>query len=288
MIRNTYPLFCPQILYKDRFGGNLQPFLEMNPSIFFDSDENQWIVLVRGVNYRKFKNNIYTCYVHPLHSIYWIGRGSSLDALSWEELKYDFGNLPQHSSYWNGVEDIRFLNREEVICCVPQLNPGGRPALFTAKIDYTRNILTYFTPCLPNQTTEKNWMPFERNQVIYSVSPLILKDVHEDKKEEIPLTPNQRAELEGYHGSTNGVLLTDDSWLFLIHKNKTNKVEHRWLRIHSNKTITFSPSFTFFKDPYIEFPCGLVLKEDALFVSLGVNDCQAFVVELDLSSNIPL
>lgn len=277
MILKTYPLLCPQILYKDRFGGNFQPFLEMNPAIWFE--EGEWTVLVRGVTYRKFKDNVYTCYLHPLHSIYWIGRGDSLDDLHWSELKYDFGGLPQYSSYWNGVEDIRFLNRDEVVCCVPQLHPKGQPAIFSAKIDRQRNLLTYFTPCLPNQRQEKNWMPFEKDQVLYSVCPLIQKSLYTHHQKEIPLTPSQHANLQGYHGSTNGVLLEDDSWLFLVHKNEANRVIHRWLKLN-NSQVTVSSPFTFFKDSYIEFPCGLVQKDGSVFVSLGVNDCQAFVLEV--------
>ena len=284
MIRNTFPLFCPQILYKDRFGGNLQPFLEMNPAIYFDDTTNVWTVLVRGVNYRKYHNNVFTCFVNPLHSIYWIGQGSSLDNLTWQELKYEYGGMPLYGSHWNGVEDIRFVNKDTVLCCVPQLHPKGQPSIFQAKIDYKRNILTYFTPSLPNERTEKNWMPFNGNRVIYSVCPLIMKDIQTQAKEEIPLTPEQQSTLGGYHGSTNGVQY-EGGWLFLIHKNQTNKVIHRWLLIEKDQTIRISPSFSFFKDSYIEFPCGLVYKNNTLYVSLGVNDCQAFVLELDKQPN---
>ena len=278
MIRNAFPLFCPQILYKDRFGGNLQPFLEMNPAIFFDTDAKEWIVVVRGVNYRKYLNNVFTCYVQPLHSIYWIGRGPSLQNLSWQELKYEY-NLPLYSSYWNGVEDIRFITKDTVVCCVPQLHPNGKPAIFTAKLNYERSVLTSFVPCTPNTRTEKNWMPFDKKKVIYEVSPFIVKDIQLNQQEEIPLTPLMKQMLEGYHGSTNGVPY-NDGWLFLIHKNLTNKVLHRWMFLKGSSVQVTEP-FTFFKDAYIEFPCGLVLENGLLYVSLGVNDCQAFVLELE-------
>ena len=280
MIRRTFPLFCPQILYKDRFGGNIQPFQEMNPAIFFDTDTKEWIVLVRGVSYRKYLNNVFTCFLHPLQSIYWIGRGHAVDNLSWQQLKYDLG-LPTYRSYWNGVEDIRFVTKDTILCCVPQLHPNGKPSIFKATIDYTRNVLTSFQPCSPNATTEKNWMPFGTSSVIYNVSPFVVKQIDRDEQHIVPLSAEMQATLEGYHGSTNGVPYTG-GWLFLIHKNLTNKVIHRWLFWKDSAAqVQVTDPFTFFKDAYIEFPCGLVQENGSLYVSLGVNDCQAFVLELE-------
>jgi hypothetical protein len=45
----------------------------------------------------------------------------------------------------------------------------------------------------------------------------------------------------------------------------------------------------FFAHSYIEFPCSLCEYNDTLFVSLGLNDDKAFVLELEKSAvNLPI
>jgi hypothetical protein len=282
-ILNTYPLICPQIVFKDRFQSQ-NAFLEMNPAIWYDEQTELWTVLVRGVNYRKFSNSSFTMYHSPAHSVYWIGEGKDLNTLEFQELKYDYGNLKWYSSYWNGVEDIRFINREYVIACVPQLNPGGGPALFKARINREASLLQNFQPLAPCEKPEKNWLPFPDNKeiVLYSCSPLCIKALETDSIQELPITSSVAKGLEGYHGSTNGVLV-NHTYLFLVHKNNVDgRTVHRWLWISQNYLIVrVSDPFTFFKHSYIEFPCGLVYKDKTLYVSLGVNDDKAYILRIE-------
>lgn len=56
------------------------------------------------------------------------------------------------------------------------------------------------------------------------------------------------------------------------------KRKYRVQTLGSVRLLVFLPH------SYIEFPCSLVLHEGRLFVSLGVNDDKAFVLELDPSS----
>jgi hypothetical protein len=282
-ILQTYPLICPQIPFKDRFG-NQNAFLEMNPAIWFDEITRLWTVLVRGVNYRKFINSTFTLYHSPAHSVYWIGEGYDLNELKFRELKYDFGNLKWYSTYWNGVEDIRFLDKDNIIACVPQLNPGGGPALFKATISRETSLLHSFQPLQPSERPEKNWLPFPGgNLVLYSCCPLNIKTLETDSIQEIPVDSSIQNMLEGYHGSTNGIQVKD-YFLFLIHKNNVNgRTVHRWLKISNDfKTVQASNPFTFFNHSYIEFPCGLVYikSNNKVYVSLGVNDDKAYVIEV--------
>jgi hypothetical protein len=150
------------------------------------------------------------------------------------------------------------------------------PAIFQAR--FIGSTLSEITPCFPNQT-EKNWMPFD-DKVIYSVCPFILKSVITDDRYEIALDAGTRQELEGWHGSSNGV--TMGNWkLFLIHKNQ-ERVIHRWILLDPvTQKVVISKPFVFFQHSYIEFVCSLVDYKGTLYASVGVNDCKAYIVEID-------
>ena len=88
-------------------------------------------------------------------------------------------------------------------------------------------------------------------------------------------------ELVGYHGSTNGVPYMGDHRLFLIHVNRERSF-HRWLLFHpSKKTVQVSDEFTFFQHSYIEFPVSLCEYAGKLYVSMGVNDEAAYILEIE-------
>jgi hypothetical protein len=275
-----WPLLCPQIPFKDRFG-NYSSFLEMNPAAIFDEEAQEWIVIVRGVNYRKLINKTSTLYHHPAHSVYWIAHGPDLDKLVFTEMKYYYGNLPQYASYWNGIEDARFVDTKTIIVTVPQLSEGGKPTMFLCDL-IEKNHLENFRKCEPSGKPEKNWMPFAKDKVIYDVCPLIIKDLQTSEAELLQLPPHYEKALEGYHGSTNGVQWQlPNQYLFLIHKME-DKMVNRWILLNvETKELKITEPFCFFPHSYIEFPCSLTYHKNKLIVGMGVNDDHAFLVEVD-------
>ena len=69
----------------------------------------------------------------------------------------------------------------------------------------------------------------------------------------------------------------------IIHKNK-DRVWNRWLVFNPDtKEVKYSNEFVFFKDSYFEFVCSLVHFKGRIFVSIGVNDNKAFIIELDIN-----
>ena len=275
-----WPLLCPQIPFKDRYG-NYSPFLEMNPAAIYDETIQEWIVIVRGVNYRKLINKSFTLYHHPAHSVYWIAHGPDLDKLVFTELKYSYGNLPQYPSYWNGIEDARFVDPKTIIVTVPQLSEGGKPTRFKCDlIDLAR--LENFRRLEPSSKPEKNWMPFSNNKVVYDVCPFVVKDLYTAEAQLFQLPPDTEELLKGYHGSTNGIQWQlPNQYLFLIHKME-DKMVNRWIVLNlDTKEIKVSNPFCFFHHSYIEFPCSLTYHKNKLIVGMGVNDDKAFLVEVD-------
>ena len=276
-IRQRFPIVLPKERYRDRFG-EPSAFLDTNPSMYIHKDGTVTL-LVRRVNYRKYADKTFSLGSFPSQSKYVIAKGNVGDLSRWtfEPMLIEYG-VPTYRSYWVGPEDIRFLSENTVIATIPECNPSGNPAIFRARLD--GSVMNSVKPCYPN-TTEKNWMPYtdhdSTTKVLYSVSPLRMKDV---EAAEI-INCGEFAELAGYHGSTNGVSYKGDHRLFLIHVNRERSY-HRWLLFHpSKKTVQVSDEFVFFQHYYIEFPVSLCEYAGKLYVSMGVNDEAAYILELD-------
>jgi hypothetical protein len=193
--RKVHPIIVPPLLFQDRHGCP-NAYKEMNPSLHI-SEEGHVRLLVRLVNYSKYPLNSFTVHEPQSKSEYALlegphGKELDLDLLEYKQLQVNL-DLPRHSTWWFGVEDIRFLNHQQLLLCIPECNPGGKPALFRGQL--TGSTVSEITPCFPN-ATEKNWMPFE-DKVIYSVSPFILKSVIADDRQEISVDIKTRQELEG-------------------------------------------------------------------------------------------
>jgi hypothetical protein len=280
---NIHPIILPQKLYTDRFR-NANAYIEMNPSMNIDVSGNVKI-LVRMVNYKKYCNKQFTLYENYSNSAYVILLGKiednkmlDLDNFIVKDVAYNY-NIPTYATYWKGMEDIRFIDSNSILVIVPECNKHGNPSIFRAKIE--NNIIDSFTECKPNNI-EKNWMPYINMDgnpyVIYSVYPFLIKNIESDTFTEISISAEKGILLKGYNGSTNGIQY-NNKHLFLIHINK-EKSYHRWLLVDLiNSDIYTSAEFVFFPHSYIEFPISLCDFNNRLFISVGINDDKAFIIE---------
>ena len=288
--KNVSPIIIPELCYKDRFN-NTNSYSEMNPSMFIDED-GDFIILIRCINYKKYKNKEYTIYEDKSNSIYYIAKGKiknnllDIENCDYKILEYNY-NLPTFFSYWTGLEDIRFINKNTILVNVPELN--NFPSIYQAELN--NNKIINFIACKPNNKIEKNWMPFiddnNINKVIYSIDPFIIKSIQEDDFEEINISNEIKEKLKDYHGSTNGIefknnynsMRNSHDRIFLIHKNEKETL-HRWLifNIETRKVI-ISEEFKFYKNSYIEFNCSLNRYNERFFITIGVNDNKAYIIE---------
>ena len=278
----AYPLIFPKAQYKDRFG-EPNAFVDMNPSMFIRAD-GQVTVLVRRVNNRKYADKQFSLGSYPSQSNYLVATGRVADLAQWSlaPLRVEYGMMT-YPTYWNGPEDIRFITENQVVATIPECNPSGKPAIFRAQLEGA--VMKSVKPCYPKET-EKNWMPYTdssgRLKAIYSLRPFRIKEVEAGDLETVEC---DLPELEGYHGSTNGVPYRGDQRLFLVHINR-ERTYHRWLLFHpEQKTAQISDEFVFFQHAYIEFPVSLCAYEGNLYVSMGVNDEAAYILEMDVAPN---
>jgi len=289
--KDIIPIIIPSINFVDKYD-NINSFIEMNPSIYIN-EKGYVTILVRCVNYQKFINKNFILLENKSKSIYYILKGNIyknnklvLDDFICKNLEFNF-NLPRFDSYWLGLEDIRFINENQILAIVPELNKGGNPSIFKAEIDNENNKVKNFEECFPN-LLEKNWMPYEEDgieKVIYSLCPFKIKTIDKNDIEELNICNKISKKLEGYHGSTNGIYFEKNIFerLFLIHINR-DKTYHRWLLFNlKTHEINLSEEFVFFNHSYIEFTCSLVKWDERVFISLGVNDNKSFIIEVNIN-----
>ena len=284
--KHVYPIILPQQFFIDRFQQS-NAFLEMNPSMHID-EQGKVTILIRCINYRKFYNKQFTMYGQYSISNYKILTGTiqpdsllDLDQCKVQDLRYDT-TLPTYPTYWKGMEDIRFVTSNTLLVTLPECNPNGNPSIFYATLD--KNTIQIIESCKPNQK-EKNWMPYPTNKgfsVIYSLNPFIIKDLKEDTMTHVVIPSEIASHLTGYHGSTNGVPF-HQHYLFLIHINRERSY-HRWLLFDPlNHMVQISDEFIFFAHSYIEFPVSICRFIDRIFISMGVNDDKAMIVETNIN-----
>lgn len=279
--KNINPIIIQTNLFIDIFK-RPNAYIELNPSLHIDEEGNMKI-LVRTVNYRKFIQKYFTLYGYPSNSIYFLLSGkldeNNLDLEIFEKQKVESNyNIQTYKSHWTGLEDIRFINKDQILASVPECNSSGEPCIFQANIK--DNLINNFIKCEPS-IKEKNWMPYNKDKVIYSLNPFQIKSIQQNDLKNIKISDEFENILKDYHGSTNGVLF-EGEYLFLIHENSDNKVFSRWLLFdEENEKIRLSNKFVFFKDSYLEFVCSLAKYKNRFFISIGVNDCKAFIIELD-------
>ena len=288
MIFNTlhiHPIIIPQRKFIDQCN-NQNAYIEMNPSMFI-TDAGDVIILVRTINYRKFYDKSFVIYEKSSNSLYSIIKCKiqektplNLENSEIASIKYNY-NLPVYNTYWKGLEDIRFINATSILVIIPECNKDGNPSIFRATINVDEQMIHSFKQCFPNQI-EKNWMPYNNNaidKVIYKLNPFTIKSIDNDNMEVIATSLEHKELLHNYNGSTNGIPY-NGAQLFLIHTNK-EKSYHRWLLFNiETYEITISSEFVFFNHSYIEFPCSLCKYNERIFISIGINDNKAFIIEV--------
>jgi hypothetical protein len=282
---NIIPIVVPQKYYVDHYRLH-NAFFENNLSLYIHNDDI--ILLIRHVNYRKFKNQNYTVGGPTSISHYsmMVGKmdGEKFGSLTHYDIIYDWNGFPDTYAYNTGMDDIRFINHRDllIICC--DRNISGKKCIFHATLD--TNIITLRERLQPS-VLEKNWMPYKHNDkdfVIYHVSPFTIKSIFEDDRKVISLPDTTNEKLQGYHGSTNGIAYKGNL-LFLIHKwteeNGCTKINHRWVLFDpDNETVEVSDAFSFFKYTFLEFNCSIQFYNGLYYLSLAINEDKIYVVVL--------
>lgn len=287
--KSIYPIILYQRFYIDRFG-NPNAYIETSPSMNIDNKGNVKI-LVRLINYRKYYNRQTIIYENCSNSIYVLLTGKieenkpfDIDTFAVSNIEYKY-NIPVYPTCWKGIEDIQFIDSSTILAVIPECNAKGNPSMFHAKIE--NNKIHSFIDCKPN-IIERCWMSYvDKNKnafVIYILDPFIIKNVHNSTTRKINLPDAKSIILKNYLGSTNGIHYKNNYYLFLIHTDR-ERTYHRWLLFDLvTDDVQLSQEFIFFNHSYIEHPISLCKLDNRIFVSLGVNDDKAFIIETTIDT----
>ena len=275
---NYYPLIVPELFFYNH-KNEPDSYYPLNPSIYIDN--NEITILVRNVNYLKYTNKQFKLSQVKSNSIYLIGKGdiNNINDITYDKVIIDYNGFNKYDTYWTGIEDIRFISKNKILLTSPELNEARVASLFIGYLDNKTIKIVEKLPIFDKiNMCEKNWMPFSDNiyKFIYSINPLCIID----NKNKIYI--KDLPELDKYHGSTNGIKFIyneEEYYLFLIHKDIDNKIYHRFM-LYNNDNVIYSKEFYFFKCSYIEFPCSIAVYNNNYYISLGVNDRQAFIVSI--------
>ena len=186
-----------------------------------------------------------------------------------------------------GLQDIRVINFKNNIYYIGNV-------VFNYKDELGNNLrgssiefgtIDYHNKCLngtiikspENKMCEKNWALFNtENKIfcIYKWYPLSIGLIKNDNLL-IKLTFDTPNFFKYVCGSTPGIKI-DNYFLFICHivsHNKPRRYYHLFIKIHGGtfRLLNYSYFFTFHGQP-IEYCCGMIYKNDLLYITYSVKD----------------
>lgn len=276
------PIIIPQRKYIDMYN-HPNAYNENNISIYI-AEDGLITLLIRQVNYKKFHDEAYILGNNKSISLYSILKGYDFNNLEYQNIIYDYNKFKTYPTGWIGMDDIRFINSQDVLVTMSECNSNGRPCLFSAKLN--DNVITLSHKLEPS-IIEKNWIIMNDNQVIYSVSPFVIKSLLNDDRKEIPMNDYLKKTLLNYHGSTNCISF-QNGLICIIHKYENKKIIHRWFWFDPNTyVVKISNTFTFFKYSFLEFNLSLIWYQDIIYTSLALNEDKIYILKI-IPDNIVL
>lgn len=164
---------------------------------------------------------------------------------------------------------------------------------------------TYLSVAFQNPKWEKNWVPFEYNEKLYlsyTIDPhVVITPYNEGICKEV--CRSTATGLQWNWGTLRGgtpAVFVDDQYLGFFHSSKSgrNKVRYYYIGAYtfearppfrltaiSSKPLEHRDFYTTPKTPLtsakVLFPCGIVAKENTIYVSYGENDGGIKVLEID-------
>jgi hypothetical protein len=202
---------------------------------------------------------------------------------------------PNYDTCWiRGLEDARIINVGNKLCfsCTSlEFTPNMQPRIVWGELDEKFDIeRVSLISGYEDHLFQKNWLPFQlrENEIsfIYNYSPMtILKfdratsQVQVDRQIRIPVYS------DSWRGSAGPVFIANYGWLLLIHEVCDRPGQryymHRFVLMNEDFTsfVSVSDLIYFKHNSGVEMATGIVYIDGNVFISLGVEDSQAFVIK---------
>lgn len=312
---HTHEIVSP---FQDSDSSISTKYVPCNPSLVMNH-QDKLIVCCRGVNYRqKAARNYVSCdddkcirtrnvliEMEPESSISPCLSPSPLSPLcSQKEILSHGLTFPCTSGcIILGLEDVRLFQwrgRLMFSCTSLEFHESHHPriCLGTLADDEHTLLSVELLTGYHDDKVQKNWLPFvfeDNLYFLYSYDPWVVLKFDSETRKVARYEPwcfdQTSIALQDMRGSSGPLPLPSGEWLICTHKvhdtEKERRYMHRWLWTDSQFRIKHvSPLFYFRHNQGVEMNIGACLSSSSslVYVGVGVEDCQAFVLTYQLSN----
>lgn len=291
--------------------GQTLRFNAMNPTI--QKSDDGYAVICRTVNYFQYGGKVFVSMdiFDPTNKIvtrnFLLKYDCEFNLLSQQEIVENLRR--SHFYFMNcvGLEDCRmFLFNGSIwfSCTTLDTNPCRTHQISLCKLEdegtnsqiQVEKLIPLMGPNL--KRCEKNWLPFVKDNEIYSIyscDPLVIYKLKSNEhlcpiNDDIAIV-NQphKLNLTRFCGSAPPTEF-EDGYLFLVHEvaytEDRRNYMHRFLFLDSDFNITKASKPFFFMHKGIEYCCGITLDHanEKLVMTIGIEDRQAFFAFVDINT----
>jgi len=307
VVHNNYIFYVDKLNYQNKIdipiklpliNNSNKKWNPLNPSII--KEEQGYILNCRTVNYVHVNGN-YTSMDQDkiIRTRNFLIKLDSQLKVIWQKEIIDDLDRPRYPKLVVGLEDCRLVKYNNKLWFttttydtheknIPKMSLAVLSNIDTDNNSIKVENLTLLTGPDPNRC-EKNWLPFNYNNhllAIYGFHPFTLFDLHDNCS--VHLTKSSQFDFSGFRGSA-GPINFDNGFLTVVHEvifTHSGRIYlHRfvWLDQYWNPSKI---SYLFYFDSKgVEYCSGMCNSHnDSIYLTVGLNDSEAFIYELSKSS----
>lgn len=281
----------------------LPPFyVPCNPSLVMGDDDQGLVVLCRGVNYSQQGARNYRVRDPaggPFHTanvlMHCTAPGTPLPLAVVDETRVETPGGPcQAGCSVQGLEDgrlVRVKGQLAFSCTSLEHTPNHSPRLCWATLDEAGRSVTRVQRLHGHEDdrVQKNWLPWVQDGQVYFVYgyhpfTLLRLDPDTGRVEVVRTTVTSALETAHWRGSA-GPVRWKQGYLLLVHevcdRPEGRVYMHRWVQFDAEWNITHVSDLLYIRyGEGVEMVTGLVVWQDRLLLTLGVEDREAWLVEV--------
>ena len=278
------------------------PYRPCNPSLALR--DNKLEVVCRAVNYdqqnaRNYKVLDDSGVFHTTNVLMTLDP-DTLEVLSETPMENQLKGPFASTCQVQGLEDARVVNVGDdtlaFSCTSLEHTSDNRPRICWVELSPTAAVtkVTQITG-YKDGDIQKNWLPYmtddKKVRFVYGYNPFVLLEldintciVQPIYQTDLPL------QTSGWRGSSGPVMVPGHGYLILIHeicdKPEGRHYMHRFVLMDENMAQFKAASdlFYFKHGSGVEMATGMVLRQNTLYIALGIEDRQAYVMTCDVEN----
>lgn len=282
----------------------LDGYFPCNPSLCIQDDK--LLILCRGVNYtqrnaRNYKATDGTDIFQTQNVLITCNFNSTGDVEFESEVPVKNELLGPHHSTCKvrGQEDCRiFAHGDKLRFSFTSLehNPSNTPVICCGTLGVDANVINVMRlHGHHDELMQKNWLPFTAEDgtpwFVYGYYPKLTLLRADGDVVSVALQKDWSAtcdvDTRDWRGSSGPVLIPKVGYLLLIHEvcdtQEGRTYTHRFLLTDLQWNLHGVSNLFYLKNPSgVEMATGMVLRDDQLYVSFGVEDCEAYLTKMPL------